>query len=370
MGPSSTSSRFHYNNIFDALLLAMFFSDVESIKKGIIKTSANQVQAPYTILLAGETGVGKSTFLELLANVLIGNTIDHYDFEILDHTNEEGGSGSQSQTNSACFYEFRSIGGMLVCSSGFNMAKALLIPPPKVRILDTPGLADTRGIQQDGVHKRSIANEIQRKIDYINAILILANGAVPRITVGTDYTLSTLSAIFPKTLTDNIAFMFTNVLNPLASNFSQDTVPRVLKGAPQFHLDNPIALRKKYLHLAAKGDQSNKKLMAEMREHTLAAEQKALEMMVKLFDWIDCLEPQPTAEIVHLYEISQAIEAKISNTLAQVDQAAAKTGEINQLMVILKKSSEVSSSAFSYLKLNIVSNTGCGCFCRLRAYRQ
>ena len=214
-------------------------------------------------------------------------------------------------------------------------------------------MADTRGIQQDEVHKRSIANEIQKHIDSVNAILILANGTVPRITVGTDYSLSTLSAIFPKTLADNIAFIFTNVLNPLASNFSQDSVPQVLKNAPQFHIDNPVSLQKKYIDFASKADQSKKKAMAEMRKHVIAGEQKALETMVKLFDWLDDLEPQPTVEIVHLYTISQGIEAKITNTLAQVDQAAAKTGEINQLMVILKKNAEVSSSVFSYLKLNI-----------------
>ena len=70
----------------------------------------------------------------------------------------------------------------------------------KVRILDTPGLADTRGLQQDEAHKKSIATQIQQHIDSVNAVLILANGTVPRITVGTDYALSTLSAIFPKSI--------------------------------------------------------------------------------------------------------------------------------------------------------------------------
>jgi hypothetical protein len=232
-------------------------------------------------------------------------------------------------------------------------------------------LADTRGIQQDEVHKRSIANEIQKHIDSVNAILILTNGTVPRITVGTDYTLSTLSAIFPKSLADNIAFIFTNVLSPLSWNFSQDTVPRVLKSAPQFHLDNPLALQKKYLDLARRGDQSKKNVKTEMRKHIMAGEQKALEMMVKLFDWLDRLEPQPTAEIVHLYEISQDIEAMITNTLAQIDQTAAKTVEINQLMHTLKKNSDVSSSSSSYLKLKFCSlDAGCDCICQLRTDRQ
>ena len=72
---------------------------------------------PYTILLIGETGVGKSSVLELIANVLAGNDIDHYSFNFLDHTNECGGSNNQSQTNSARLYEFTSKNGIVVSLS-------------------------------------------------------------------------------------------------------------------------------------------------------------------------------------------------------------------------------------------------------------
>ena len=99
--------------------LILFSSDVESLRKGIIKTSKNKANAPYTILLVGETGVGKSSVLEFIANVLIGEDIDHYDFEILDHANEQSGSDNQSQTNSARLYELRSKNGILVSTNMF-----------------------------------------------------------------------------------------------------------------------------------------------------------------------------------------------------------------------------------------------------------
>ena len=79
-----------------------------------MKTSKNTATSPYTILLVGETGVGKSSVLELIANVLIGNDIDHYDFNILKHTNKRGGTVGQSQTHSACFYELTSKNGIVV----------------------------------------------------------------------------------------------------------------------------------------------------------------------------------------------------------------------------------------------------------------
>jgi len=92
----------------------VFPSDIKSLKKGVIKTLKNKAKAPYNILLVGETGTGKSSLLEFIANVLIGKSVDCYDFKILDHTNEQGGSGGQSQTNSARVYELTSKNGILV----------------------------------------------------------------------------------------------------------------------------------------------------------------------------------------------------------------------------------------------------------------
>ena len=95
------------------------FSDIESLRKGIIKTSKNKANAPSTILLVGETGVGMSSVLEFIANILIGKDTDHYEIEILDHANEQSGSENQSQTNnSARLYELKSKNGIVV---GINL---------------------------------------------------------------------------------------------------------------------------------------------------------------------------------------------------------------------------------------------------------
>jgi hypothetical protein len=145
-------------------------------------------------------------------------------------------------------------------------------------------LANIRGIQQDGLRKRSIATQIKHRIDSVTAVLVLANGAVPRLTVGSDYALvPTLSAIFPKSLARNTAFLFTNVENPLHWNFSRDTLPGVLKTAPQFLLNNPIALQMEYSKFKDNPNMNNEK--ARLRNVMRVAKQNALEMLVDLFDW-------------------------------------------------------------------------------------
>jgi hypothetical protein len=90
------------------------FSTVEQLKQGIIKTDKSRAGSAYTILLFGEVGVGKSSALEFIANVMLGNSAFNYDFSILDRENESGGSQSGSQTNAAHLYHFTSKNGQEV----------------------------------------------------------------------------------------------------------------------------------------------------------------------------------------------------------------------------------------------------------------
>jgi hypothetical protein len=202
-------------------------------------------------------------------------------------------------------------------------------------------LADTRGIQQDEVHKRSIATQIKNHIDSVTAVLVLANGASPRVTVGTDYALSTLSTLFPKSLASNLAFVFTNVLSPLHWNFSGDTIPDETRDVPYFFLNNPVALQREYLKL--KRGTGKREGRVDLCKEAAVAEREALKMLVDLFNWLDSLETRSMTESVTLHEISQTIDATTTNTLAQIDQAATKKMEIEE-----QRRKSQTASAVSY----------------------
>ena len=152
-------------------------------------------------------------------------------------------------------------------------------------------------MEQDELHRKSIAAQIEGHIDTLTAVLVLANGTVPRVTVGTNYALSILSA---KTSASNIGFLLTNTSNPLYQNFSADALPGALKASPQFLLNNPIALQRKYLELKDNLEMKSRRM--DFREAVQAAEQKAGEMLVDLFGWLDSLESQPITKVIPLTE--------------------------------------------------------------------
>ena len=145
----------------------------------------------------------------------------------------------------------------------------------------------------------------------------------------TDYALTTLSAIFPKTLKDNIAFLLTHVSSPLRCNFSTESIPQLLQHAPQFLLDNPSAQKKKFQTLSE--DPSMKGHIQAMHDELLASETATLRSLVELFDWLTTVTLQPTAQIVELYQKVEKIELKISNTLAYLEQASEKSKDADRL---------------------------------------
>jgi len=137
------------------------------------------------------------------------------------------------------------------------------------------------------------------------------------------------STIFPKTLVNNIAFVFTDV----QSSPFRDCPKQILgafKSPPVFLLNNPIVHRGRF------GDTN---IIEIERDH----EQGALEMLLELFNWIDGLEPQPATEITSLYEVYRNIEVILDQRVREV--------EIDTLTNALKWYLAVSLSLCSHVAL-------------------
>ena len=99
-----------------------------------------------------------------------------------------------TRTSSARLYEFTSKNGIVVSASIMNVVSMRNILP---RLASSTHL-DDRGTQQDELHKKRFVDQIEKDIDSVTAVLVLANGTVPRVNVGTNSAISIQPTIFTR----------------------------------------------------------------------------------------------------------------------------------------------------------------------------
>ncbi|KAJ4483971.1 hypothetical protein J3R30DRAFT_149038 [Lentinula aciculospora] len=281
-------------------------------------TKRMTIQPPWNkrqinLILIGETGVGKTALLDLLANVCAGVELE--DFKAIHHAaSEQGGSSSGSQTNVPVFYS-------IPCADG-----------SVVNILDTPGLADTRGIDMDNQHKAAIANAIKKHLGVVDGVIIIANGTVEKLNAPTEYALTTISGMFPHSIIDNIIFIFTMVSDPTSFNFDRSSLEKQLQKSKIWSINNPYAQWMKYQkRLAQDPPTLDEEILAEMNDSVHKSYVKVLKTLGQVFQYLDKCKVQPTNSIYNLYIMTTDIEASISNVIARMDQTEITRNELKRL---------------------------------------
>ena len=141
---------------------------------------------PFKMLLIGEIGSGKTSFLNLLYNCAtvqalgcgFGNEGLEY-FRQFNHIKLENTQSisdpMESKTNAATLYNVE-VGEL------------------KVGIIDTPGFGDSRGLKQDEINVKRII-EVLEKEEYINCVCLIINGRQARASASLQYVLTEITAI-------------------------------------------------------------------------------------------------------------------------------------------------------------------------------
>uniref|UniRef100_A0A914QB10 G domain-containing protein n=1 Tax=Panagrolaimus davidi TaxID=227884 RepID=A0A914QB10_9BILA len=171
------------------------------------------------ILVLGETGVGKSTFINATANYMSFDTLDdaleapkpiclipskftHWEtstksIEVTLESshgekdeNELFTKKSQSQTQATKTYQFET-------------SKYI------INIMDSPGIGDARGLEQDQENMINILNALGQHED-LHAICLLFKANEPKLTQTMSYCIGELLLRLHKDAINNIFFFFTN----------------------------------------------------------------------------------------------------------------------------------------------------------------
>lgn len=171
------------------------------------------------ILLLGETGVGKSTFINALANYLRYDTFEeaevreiteliYYRFKIMYNNEMIDISVGKNDNNE----------NERTTSSNTQYCTPYRFPYKEkiITIIDTPGIGDTRGIQQDKINFMNILNHINN-YNKLNGICILLKPNNARLTITFEFCIKELLKHLHKNAKDNILFLFPNSRSALYS---------------------------------------------------------------------------------------------------------------------------------------------------------
>ncbi|CAE6455331.1 unnamed protein product [Rhizoctonia solani] len=266
-----------------------------------------------TILLVGETGGGKTAFLSLLLNLLHGNGPFELEQKYFKAA-ESGLDKTQSQTTKATLYIFTTTEGV------------------QFQIIDTPGLADTRGIGQNNKHREIIYRAVKELVTTIDGIILVANGRNERLAVTTSYTLETLATLLPRSVKDNIGILFTNVhSDERGLNFQMEALPSDLKTATYWCLDNPLSSYKKHWAQLRKATEAERQLSTQANNLKEDYEE-TVQSLDKWLEWLNERETMPTTTIVELYQKSTEIESRLFETTVSLENLARLRKELKAII--------------------------------------
>ena len=178
----------------------------------------------FSMMVVGQTGSGKTTLLNSLVNYVTGiNFDDNFRYVIINE--DFGRDQSQSQTSDVNVYYIAPHNGN-----------------PPIKIIDTPGFGDTRGIEQDKKITKLIEDKFRDQksnIATINAICFVVQASNARLTANQKNIFGSIIDMFGNDVAENFVSMITfcdgsepPILQGLQSDdciFKTTIIPHVIK---------------------------------------------------------------------------------------------------------------------------------------------
>ncbi|OQV23100.1 putative Neoverrucotoxin subunit beta [Hypsibius exemplaris] len=272
------------------------------------------------ILLLGTTGVGKSTWINSFANYLQYSTLDKAEkgelislipssFQLMDENFIEHsvrvGEDPNEVMQAGC--------SATQCPTSYSfLSKDDVI----VRLIDTPGIGDTRGIEQDKKNFENIIKHLSYH-DEIHGICILIKPNEARMTLVFEFCIKELLAHLHRDAAENIVFCFTNARSTFyRPGDSFATLRSLLKSNTEYAADSSkvIELAKDTVYCM---DNEAFRFLAAVKNgiafneterlNYAASWQKAVQETGRLLTHIGALKPHKTNMTVSLNHTRQTI---------------------------------------------------------------
>ncbi|CAF1038121.1 unnamed protein product [Didymodactylos carnosus] len=175
--------------------------------------SVNSSTDDMIILLLGETGVGKSTFINALVNYFtyekLDDAIDGHMISVIPSSFVMTDPETFEQTKIKIGEDLNEMDRPGQSATQSCRCYVFPIGNRKLKIIDTPGVGDTRGIDEDKKNFKNILSFIGH-YEHINGICMLLKPNESRLNIFFRFCIKELLTHLHRSAKDNIIFCFTN----------------------------------------------------------------------------------------------------------------------------------------------------------------
>ncbi|OAP57288.1 hypothetical protein AYL99_08026 [Fonsecaea erecta] len=321
------------------------------------------------ILILGETGVGKSTWINAFVNYLTHSTLQEaMDASQIEHVIP---CSFATQTINANDPLKRLIQRKIQIGEGDDFEnnaadgqsatqKAVTYPifvdSVMVRLIDTPGIGDTRGLDQDKANMADVLSVLSNYKE-LHGILILLKPNNSRLNVMFEFCIKELLTHLHRNAARNMVFGFTNTRG---SNYHPGDTFIPLEAVLKQFRDVNLGLfhdtvycfdSESFRYLAAHKQQIN---LGSYDDYVRSWEQSATESR-RLLNYIRQLEPHQVKNTISLNEARRLI-LQLTKPMAEIAQKINDTIELNQRDNELLRNSRLSKDEM-LRKLDVQQNS-------------
>ena len=279
---------------------------------------------PLRMLLIGETGSGKTSFLNLICNANVVHKLGFETgvetFRAFNDLSVENAEERQmeSKTSGANQYEVR-----------FDEVGLT------IGIIDTPGFGDTRGLTEDKKNTKKIVDTV-KEAQYIHCICLVINARQSRMSSNLKYVLSEVSVVLPKATVNNLVVVLTNAKDESDASFDVRELTTFLgKEIPVgnvFYIDNPYCKWEKLRQKSGTTEISKQLAKKLQRDFSDASD-----ALASMFELVQGFEEVHTDSFMKLYILKEAVERHTLAYLSACDNEKSIKNAINKKMKDLQK---------------------------------
>jgi len=287
-----------------------------------IKKVDNLAVEEKVILVVGETGAGKTTLINGLANYVCGvNWNDNFRFKLIEENaksqdNASVGDQSSSQTRYISAYRFP-------YSEEINKLNHGLI------VVDTPGFGDTEGISRDRELEQQVRCFFEGKtgIDHVDAVCFVIPASNARLTPSQLYVFNAILSMFGKDIGENFMVLFT---------FADGQRPPAIAAMEKAEIPCRLFCKMNNSALyASNNDDVHNKFIDEMFWNM------GMASMMDLFDTLQTMSPKSLTLTQNVLNRRSQLQADVEALQQETRRGLAKLNECKQEWDIVQKNNSM-----------------------------